>query len=248
MTDPGRRDIGRVGFEHISIGREGRCQPADLQGTGEGHRATEAQHTTEIDEGRGLLNAAVEGMGDPAARTQPAKVLEHGVLGTAHMHDHWQLEVAGNAKLLDKEALLTCPVQARHEVIESDFADADQPRIIDRPGDRVAQSGQFGVIGLIDMQRVNAKCIAHAGMPRRERGDRLKIEGTHRRYDDAVDTRCHGRIDHVIAIGVEFGSIKVAVGIDEHRCASGRPIRPTRVALRAARGCDRRAAPARGRG
>ena len=151
MIDPGRRDIRRIGLQHIGIRRKGRSKTPNLQRTGKRHRATESEHATEIDEGRGLLDAAVEGMSNTASRAQPAKMLEHTVLSTTHMHDHRQVIVTGDAKLLDEEALLFCPVKARHEMIESDFADPDQTRIVDRPPNRLAQGDQFGIVCLLDM-------------------------------------------------------------------------------------------------
>jgi hypothetical protein len=226
MIDPGRRDIGRIGFEHISIRREGRSKPSNLQRAREGHGAAKSEHATEIDEGRGLLDAAVEGMSNTASRTQAAKMLEHTVLGTAHMHDHRQVKVAGDAKLLDEKALLFGPIKAGYEMIESDLADSDQTRIADRPADRLTQGDQFGIGSLIDMKRMDAERIAHALMARSKRGDRRKIEGANRRHHDAGNARGQGRIDHVIPVRIEFGGIEVAVGIDEHRCASFRPVRP----------------------
>ena len=226
MIDPGRRDIRRIGLQHVSIQRKGGSKTSNLQRSGKRHGAAESEHATEIDEGRGLLDAAVESMSDAASRAQPAKMLEHTVLSTTHMHDHRQIKVTSDAKLLDKESLLFCPVKARHEMIESDLADPDQTRIVDRPANRLTQGDQFGILGLLDMKRMDAERIAHALMARSKRGDRRKIEGANRRHHDAGNARGQGRIDHVIPVRIEFGGIEVAVGIDEHRCASCRPVRP----------------------
>ena len=64
--EPVRRDVGRVGLQHDRRRAAARGQPADLQRALEGHRAAEAELEAELDEGAGLLLAAVEGVRDAA--------------------------------------------------------------------------------------------------------------------------------------------------------------------------------------
>jgi hypothetical protein len=59
-----------------------------------GHRPAEAEGETELDEFVGLLAAAVEGMGDPAAHLETAQLLEYGIDGPPHVEQDRQIEIA----------------------------------------------------------------------------------------------------------------------------------------------------------
>ena len=65
-VEPVRRDVGGIGFEHDGRERQVFGQATQLQGPLEGEGATKAEFESQFDEGVGLLQAAVEGMGNAA--------------------------------------------------------------------------------------------------------------------------------------------------------------------------------------
>ena len=109
---PVRRDIRRVGLHHQGrFGQLGR-QPAQLQRPVIGHGAAKPQLEAQCDEGLGLLQTAVEGMGDAARHGNVAQPLEELVRRAAHMQDHRQIEPSRQLQLGTVELLLPRGIEA----------------------------------------------------------------------------------------------------------------------------------------
>ena len=103
---------------------------ADLQGALEGHRAAEAELEAARGELLSLHVAAVEGMRDAARHVDAAQVFEQTVGRATHMQHHRQAVRAGQLQLRNIEALLALAVRTRHEMVEPDFTDGHQARVV----------------------------------------------------------------------------------------------------------------------
>ena len=215
-VEPLRRNVGRVGLEHEGVVRDAGGEAPDLQRALERHRAAEAELEAERDEHARLLLAAVVGMNDAPRHLDAAQRGEQRVGRAPHVHDDGQRELARELELLDPVMLLARPVVARHEMIEADLADGDEPRIVAMPHQRVAQARQVAGIGVLDEQRVDAQRIG-AVVLRGERAHGVEVLGADRRQHQPRHARGTGARDDGVTVGVELGRIEMAVRVDPHR-------------------------------
>src|SRR5690606_19311057 len=81
-AQPGRGNVGRVGFQYQGFHGQLHCQPPDLQGALEGHGAAKTQSKSQVDELPGLLETAIEGVRDTAQGSSRPQVLQHNILRT----------------------------------------------------------------------------------------------------------------------------------------------------------------------
>src|SRR5690606_10316842 len=92
FAEPGRRNVRRVGFQHNGFERQALREPPDLQGAIIGHRASEPQLEALVDVLLRLLKTPVEGVGNAQHIRLSAQVLQHFILGAAHVHNDRQVE------------------------------------------------------------------------------------------------------------------------------------------------------------
>ena len=188
---------------------------ADPQRPLERHRAAEAEAKAELDEGRGLLLAAVEGMGEAARHAAPAQLREHRVDGAPDVQQHRQAELGGEAELRREDRRLALVIEAGDEVVEADLADRDQARVAGVARERVAQRRQVVVAGRVGAHRMDAERVGEP-MPVRELAHPLEVGDGYRRDDDLGDAGGARPRDDVVAIGVELGGVEVAMRVDPH--------------------------------
>jgi hypothetical protein len=68
----------------------------------------------------------------------------------------------------------------------------------------------------IDKERVNPECVSPTPQSLRQQPDRVEVTYFDRRDDDAIDACTMDRGDNRVPIRIKFGSIQVAVRIDQH--------------------------------
>ena len=194
---------------------------ANAQRTRETHGAAKAQLEAQGDKSPGLLPAAIEGMRD-AARTgvlaeNLAQLLEDRVLRTPHVQQYRQTEVTGDFQLLDEEIFLACRIEIRHEEIKADLTDSHR-RI--RPGQFALQPlterGQIFLTGAVNKERMNAIGRNAAGIALAAITHGGKVARRHRRHDDCRYPGSPRAGCHRIAVSCEFGSVEMAVSVDQH--------------------------------
>ena len=129
------------------------------------------------------------------------------------MQQHRQVEVLRDLQLLDVEEFLGGVVEVAHEQVEPDFADGDRPLRLDLR----AQVGEVLGAMHVDVHRVQSPRRQAAGIARAGGGHRGEVVAADGRDDLDADaagdrTRVFG-----VAVGVEFGRVEVAVGVDKKR-------------------------------
>jgi hypothetical protein len=225
---PLRGNVRRIGFHHDRILSERAADAADPQGALERHRAAEAEAKAELDEGAGLLFAAVEGVGEAARDRSSTQVLEDGVDGAAHVQQHRQAELGRELELGGEHRRLAVAIEAFDEMVEADLADRDQARVAGVTRERVAQRVEVARAGAIGAHRMDAERVGEP-MPVRELAHALEVAGVDRRDHDLGDSRAPRPGDDGVAIGVELGGVEVAMRVDPH--AAMMPARRRRPAL-----------------
>ena len=221
---PLRRDVGRVGLHHDRR-RAARPRPTRriLQRPLERHRAAEAEAKAELDEGVGLLLAAVEGMGEAArARGAGAAAASTGSTARRTCSSTGSPNSAASAELRREDRRLALAIEAGDEVVEADLADRDQARVAGVARERVAQRRQVVGAGRVGAHRMDAERVGEP-MPVRQLAHPLEVGDGHRRDDDLGDAGGARPRDDVVAIGIELGGVEVAMRVDPHRRATGRP-------------------------
>ena len=191
LVSPRGCDVRGIGLEHIGLRIKGKGKSADLQGPFISHRPAKAKRKTQVDKHACLLFAAIECMRNATPNSDTPALLEHCILGAAHMQNHRQIELASNTQLFDKKMRLPFRVRRCNEVIQSDFTDADETGIGHGKCDGLAQHRKVCIRCPIHTERVNAQRVAHHTMPRRQIGDRLKVASLDRRHDDQTDSGIH---------------------------------------------------------
>ena len=221
-VEPVRRDVGRIGLHARwpSSGSVAR-QPADLQRALEGHRAAEAELEAELDEGAGLLLAAVEGMRDAAAHRAARRCLSSAV----GRRGARAASPAGRARAPARscaaiEVLLALAVQARRR--SGPGRSRRPPPAAGRRGAPASACAQRRQVVLAGARRCTADgCRARsAAMAMRQLAHRVEVAGVDRRQHASCATpAARARGDDGVAIGVELRRVEVAMGVDPHRPA-----------------------------
>ena len=219
-TVAGDREVGRVGLEHQRLGRQVTRQGTQLARALEGQHAAEAEPETEIEVLPGLLQAAVEGVGDATGNPRAAQRGEYLVVRLAHVQQHRQPRRGGDRQLRVEQRALALGIGIVDVEVETDLAD----------GHGVA-GGQFGLegreIGLAvrgDVDRVQAVRSVQVGVRRAQRPQPRPAGGRHRGDDDAAHATGAARGEHRGTVGVEGVDIEMAVGVDQlQRSAPGIP-------------------------
>ena len=111
----------------------------------------------------------------------------------AHVQDHRQAGVARQLQLRQVEALLARAVQPGHEVVEPDLAHRHQARVVAVRLQRGLQPVEVGVVGAVDVQRVDAQGVGRAEAMR-QFAHGLEVVGLHGRQHQrdtpAARARC----------------------------------------------------------
>ena len=168
----------------------------------------------------GLLQAAIERVGNPAHPADVTQAFEQGVCRAAHMQDHRQLVALRQLELCAVKLLLGVPscrgVEGGYPAIQANFTHCHQARVV-----ALRQQGLVELIevcrsGLRCEQGVNAQGIGVlVGMGQRTHG--VEIGGFDRRDDATAHPLRSGVCANLGAICLKFGSVKVAVGVNpEH--------------------------------
>jgi hypothetical protein len=101
-------------------------------------------------------------------------------------------------------------------MIEPNFANCHQSRVISMVLKCLGQTLQIRVLSAIDKKGMDPECIGPTGHPLRQQPDRLEITHLNRRDDDATDSSMLGGSDDRFAVQIKFGGVEVAVRIDQH--------------------------------
>ena len=190
----------------------------------EGERAAKTELETHGDELLGLLQAAVERVGDaaPAGRALPLRpqVLEHPIGAAAHMQHHGQTVGAGQPQLRGIKKLLTRThgglAQRGNKKVQADFADRHQARIAVVLCQLSVQSRQVGLLGLRHVQGMDAQAVAVTkGMG--QFAHRRPVGALYCRYDAVAHACRPRRFTQGAAIGGTFRSVQMGVGVNPHQ-------------------------------
>jgi len=193
---------------------------ADLQRSRIRHRPAHTQRYAVIDEMTRLHVAAVKRMGDARGRCMATQILQHHVLGAAHVQQHRQAEFCRQRQLCGVKMLLPRPRRAacglRHKKIQPDFPHRDKTRVGERRDYGRAQSRQIVVMGLGDIHRMDTQRISTARNRMRQVAHGRKVMASYRRNHDARHARGLRDVRHRHTVGIELGSIQMAVRVDQH--------------------------------
>ena len=152
-------------------------------------------------------------MCDTAFQLEAAQLLENLIVGAAAVQQHRQVMVARDLQLLDIEVFLRRVVQPRREQVQPDLAYRHRSPAFD-PGTQV---GQMRFLMHMDIHRMHAPGRQTAGVTPASGFHSGEIVPRHRGNDLDRDTGIERAPMDVIAVGGEFGGIKVAVSVDELR-------------------------------
>ena len=144
-----------------------------------------APFKSQLDELTRLLCTAVECMGNATAHPHAAQMLEDDILGTAYMQDDRQIEVTGDAQLLDEEAFMTRRILHGNKPVQADFAHANKRWLSHGGSDRCAQCKKVVVMRTIDTQWMDPQRKAYRVVSLSQRMDRSKIAPLHGGHHDA---------------------------------------------------------------
>lgn len=233
-------NVGRVGLDDERVERQLPGEPPDLPRALERHVAAEAELEPLREIRVGLLEAAVERMRDAAPHARAPQPGQHAILRFAHVAHDRQIELAREPQLRVIEELLAALVEPRHEVVETDLADADEARIVEARLDFHAQPVEVFVARMRRVHRMNAERIHRAARRMRERAHRREVRAPDARNHDARHARRPRRAGDDLAVGVELRRIEMAMRVDPHRVTPARPA-PRAARRRAAAGCGRSA-------
>ena len=165
----------------------------------------------------GLLRAAVEGMGNAAGGTKAPQLLGDGIDRATGMQDDGQSELGCQPYLRLEHRLLARGIEAGHEVVQPDLADADKARMVPHGHDALAQVLQVIRAGIIHVEGMQPQGEPDIGLTLGQRLHRVPVAPEDSRHDDGTQPRLTGRRDDGVAVFVELGRIQVTVGIDQHR-------------------------------
>jgi hypothetical protein len=132
------------------------------------------------------------------------------------MQDRGQTILARKSKLLFKKTLLTDPIESGNKMIEPNFANRHQSRVISMVLQRLGQTLQVGFFSAIDEEWMNPKCISTTRHLLRQQPDRLKVTHLNRRDDDPMHAAMLGGSNNRISVQIKFGGIEMTVGINQH--------------------------------
>ena len=169
---------------------------------------------------RRLLGAPGKAVDHPAQSADATDRGDHGIDRTAGVHDHRQVELAGEAKLAVEVERLRLGIEAFDEVVQPAFADRQRAFALDPR----AQCRQVFRAVRVQVHRMQAVGGPQAG----EAGAGLAQLGPTRGVDRRDDLRDHARRDRAGmrggAVGVELRGVEVAVAVDQaHVSALDRP-------------------------
>ena len=102
-------------------------------------------------------------------------------------------------------------VNALNKHIEPDFAH----RHWRMKGEVFTQRHQIRFLRGVDVERMNAEGDFHAG-PAAQRAHSFEVVSCHRGHHHAAHTLPPCPLDHRLAVGIEFGGVEMAVGVDQH--------------------------------
>ena len=208
-----RGNVGRIGFHHQAAQRQLGGQAAQLQGAVVGHRPAKPQLEAQRNKRLGLLQAAVEGMGDAPAYLHLAQYLQKLVGRAAHMQDDGQIKPPRQHQLLAVKALLAFGVQPRHKVVEPDFAHRHQARVSAVLLQGVGQQLQVFVLRAAGVQGVNAQGVAVA-MAVGQQAHAVPVAALYRGQHAMHHALGPGLLAHRVHIVRQLGRIQVGVGVN----------------------------------
>jgi hypothetical protein len=132
------------------------------------------------------------------------------------MADHRQIEVACELELLVIEEGLAGIVETGYKIVQPDLTDTHKPRVPHTRGNLLAQHAQIVILCARREQRVNAERVSTAFNAMRKLTHAVEILALHARNHDPRDTLFQRRRRNVIAVGIEFGCIEMAMRVDPH--------------------------------
>lgn len=103
LWQPGRCNIGAIGFQDQGLKRQLPKQALESSGSREGRGATESQLEPQVDKPRRLNVAAIEGVCNASSNAISTQSCRHLVLGGTNMQDHWLVEFTGQLELSVKK-------------------------------------------------------------------------------------------------------------------------------------------------
>lgn len=127
---PGGGNVGAIGLQHKGLKRHLCGQAANPAGASEGHGPAEAEVYALPLVGSGLIQAPIEGVGDPAPNTKAAQASQNLILRPANVKHHGQVIVTCESKLLMKKVCHAGPIESRNKKVQSDFTDCGKASIV----------------------------------------------------------------------------------------------------------------------
>lgn len=151
-------------------------------------------------------------MSDAAGNLDGSQLLENGIHGTTYMQDHGETKTPGELELRPENTLLKCCIVIGDEEVQPDLSDRDgatlrEPRLEDL---------QILIGQGLDIQRMDAERVANIGMLPRKGGNAIETGDIHSRDHETADPRCARCRHDCLPVDVEFASIQMDVGIDQH--------------------------------
>ena len=154
-------------------------------------------------------------MRDAAADRDAAQPVQQRVGRATHVQDHRQPSVARQLQLRQVEPLLQRAVQPGHEMVQPDLAHRHQARVVAPGVQRSLQPVEVGVVGAVDIERVDAQGVGRAeAMPQFVYLG--EIVGLHGRQHPARHASGARALHHRAQVGSELRRVEVTVRIDPH--------------------------------
>ena len=208
-----RRNVGCIGLQHQGVQRQLRGQHAQLQRTLERERPAKAQFEAHGDELLGLLQTAIEGMGNAAFHRRLAQTLQQQIGAAPHMQEHGQIVLLRQLQLRFVKQLLPRHVQTGHKTIQTDFTHGHQVRVWAVRVQRLLQYRQVMVLGLRRVQGVDAQGVDIAVLVG-ELAHQFEVVHLHRWNDTGLNTHCASGLSHRVPVVCKFSGVQVAVAVD----------------------------------
>jgi len=203
--------IGRIGFKQKLFQRHVRHQFAQTIGTRKRKWPADAQQKSQLMQLHGLLLTAGKTMHHAAQPAHVANAGDHRIHCAARMHDDGQVKVTRQPQLCIERRLLRLCIQPIHKKIQPAFAYGDGCLAFDPD----TQAVQMLRTMLGDKHRVQAIGRIQAGVVRAHLLQRGPTGRSYRRHDLHGHPRCNRARIRSGAIGIERGSIEMAMAVDQ---------------------------------
>ena len=216
-------EVGTIGFEKEAVERDHGGSVLNVGGLGVGEVSGEGEDEAEIERGASLGEVSGEAVHDAAEAGCGPLLVEDGekivpgvgaVLAGAAVDEDGKLDRGSQCELLAEDLLLRVAWGMVVVVVEADFADGDDARMLGKAlhAVEVCVDEQARLVG------VDADGSVNPGVALGERdgaGDVVRAVAI-ADGEEGADAGIVGALDGGVAIGGELGAVEMGVGVEEH--------------------------------